>query len=101
MLGSRESSAYPDGGILFGAEPPEFYPILKPEKFVQRGLKGTSRYWKFEHEPNYATWTNTPYITVGLVARGYSDDDIQKIIGGNFVRVAGAILKTTPKDHLG
>jgi membrane dipeptidase len=33
------------------------------------------------------TWTNWPLFTVGLVQRGYSDDDIRKIIGGNTMRV--------------
>ncbi len=33
-------------------------------------------------------WTNWPLFTVGLVQRGYADDDIRKIIGGNVVRVA-------------
>lgn len=33
-------------------------------------------------------WTNWPLFTVGLVQRGHSDDDIQKIIGGNILRVA-------------
>jgi len=33
-------------------------------------------------------WTNWPLFTVGLVQRGYSDDDIQKILGGNVLRVA-------------
>jgi membrane dipeptidase len=37
-------------------------------------------------------WTNWPMFTVGLVARGYSDSDIQKIIGGNVLRVARAVL---------
>jgi len=40
------------------------------------------------------TWTNWPLFTVGLVQRGYSDSDIQKIIGGNVLRVAGAALDT-------
>ena len=38
-------------------------------------------------------WTNWPLFTVGLVQRGYSDADIQKIIGGNVLRVASAVLK--------
>jgi membrane dipeptidase len=38
-------------------------------------------------------WTNWPLFTVGLVQRGYSDDDIRKIIGGNVLRVAGAVLR--------
>ena len=36
-------------------------------------------------------WTNWPLFTVGLVQRGYSDDDIQKILGGNVLRVARAV----------
>lgn len=32
-------------------------------------------------------WTNWPLFTVGLVQRGYKDTDIQKIIGGNMLRV--------------
>lgn len=32
-------------------------------------------------------WTNWPLFTVGLVQRGYKDADIQKIIGGNMLRV--------------
>lgn len=35
-------------------------------------------------------WTNWPLYTVGLVQRGYSDDDIRKILGGNVMRVARA-----------
>jgi membrane dipeptidase len=38
------------------------------------------------------SWTNWPLLTVGLVQRGYSDDDIQRIIGGNFLRVARDVL---------
>jgi membrane dipeptidase len=38
-------------------------------------------------------WTNWPLFTVGLVQRGYSDADIQKIIGGNMLRVTRDVLK--------
>ncbi|MDG1893696.1 MAG: membrane dipeptidase [Fuerstiella sp.] len=34
------------------------------------------------------SWTNWPLFTVGMVQRGYSDDDIRKILGGNVMRVA-------------
>lgn len=37
-------------------------------------------------------WTNWPLFTVGMVQMGYSDDDIQKIVGGNALRVAKASL---------
>jgi membrane dipeptidase len=33
-------------------------------------------------------WTNWPLFTVGMVQRGYSDDDIRKVLGGNVMRVA-------------
>jgi membrane dipeptidase len=39
------------------------------------------------------TWTNWPLFTVGMVQRGYRDDDIQKILGGNVLRVARAALE--------
>ena len=32
-------------------------------------------------------WTNWPLFTVGLVQRGYKDDEIRKIIGGNMMRI--------------
>jgi membrane dipeptidase len=37
-------------------------------------------------------WTNWPLFTVGLVQRGYSDDDVRKIIGGNMLRVGREAL---------
>ena len=38
------------------------------------------------------SWTNWPLFTVGMVQMGYSDDDIQKILGENSLRVAKAAL---------
>ena len=35
-------------------------------------------------------WTNWPIFTIGMVQRGYSDEDIRKILGGNVLRVARA-----------
>lgn len=37
-------------------------------------------------------WTNWPLFTVGLVQKGFSDEDIQKILGGNTLRVAKEVL---------
>jgi len=36
-------------------------------------------------------------FTVGMVQRGYTDEDIQKILSGNVLRVARAVL---PSDSL-
>ena len=35
-------------------------------------------------------WTNWPLFTVGMVQRGHSDETIQKILGGNVLRVTRA-----------
>lgn len=35
-------------------------------------------------------WTNWPLFTLGMVMRGHSDDTIQKVIGGNMLRVLRA-----------
>lgn len=48
--------------------------------------------WQQEHQRQSLAWTNWPLFTVGLVQRGYSDEEIQKIIGGNMMRVARAAL---------
>ncbi len=37
-------------------------------------------------------WTNWPVFTVGMVQCGYSDEEIQKILGGNMLRAARAAL---------
>ncbi len=38
------------------------------------------------------SWTNWPLFTIGLVQRGYRDDEIRNIIGGNVMRVSRAVL---------
>ena len=48
--------------------------------------------WKQEQQIQSLVWTNWPLFTVGLVQRGYVDEDIRKIIGGNFLRVATEVL---------
>ena len=35
-------------------------------------------------------WTNWPLFTVGLVQQGLKDEDIQKMLGGNVLRVLRA-----------
>ncbi|MCM8769501.1 MAG: dipeptidase, partial [Candidatus Omnitrophica bacterium] len=46
--------------------------------------------WEKEEQMGSLDWTCWPYFTVGLVQRGYSDQDIQKIIGLNVLRVLKA-----------
>ena len=42
---------------------------------------------------NSASWLNWPLYTAGLVQRGFTDDEIRKIIGGNVLRVINEILE--------
>jgi membrane dipeptidase len=46
----------------------------------------------FEGQPLSMAWTNWPLFTVGMVQRGFSDDDIRRILGGNVMRVVRAAL---------
>ena len=48
--------------------------------------------WRQEHQRLSMVWTNWPLFTVGLVQRGHSDEAIQKILGGNVLRIARAVL---------
>jgi len=61
---------------------PKDDPILAPE-------------WQHDRQRLSLDWINWPLFTVGLVQRGYADADIQKIIGGNMLRVARAVSKDT------
>jgi membrane dipeptidase len=49
--------------------------------------------WQKPEQRESLAWTNWPLFTVGMVQRGYSDEEIQKIIGGNILRVARAVLE--------
>jgi membrane dipeptidase len=49
--------------------------------------------WCKPHQRDSLAWTNWPLFTVGMAARGYRDEEIQKIIGGNILRVARAALE--------
>src|SRR5690554_4959307 len=56
--------------------------LWPPDEFTERPIMRQSM-----------AWTNWPLFTVGLVQKGYSDEDIRKIIGGNSLRVAKAVLQ--------
>ncbi len=48
------------------------------------------------HKPHAMDWTNWPYFTGGLVCRGFSDDEIRKILGKNFLSFARQVLDPKP-----
>ncbi len=60
-----------------------------PEPFESLWPPGTLNHPDYADPAMWAstTWTNWPLITVGLVQRGYSDDQIAAIIGGNMLRL--------------
>ena len=39
------------------------------------------------------SWTNWPNLTIGLVSRGYSDQEIEKIVGGNWLALYERVLE--------
>jgi len=57
--------------------------------------------WQDPEMQQSLAWTNWPLYTVGLVQRGYSDDEIRKILGGNVLRVAGAVLQAAGHTRRG
>jgi len=48
--------------------------------------------WKEPRMKQSLAWTNWPLFTVGLVQRGYGDDEIRGILGGNILRVTGEVF---------
>ena len=44
--------------------------------------------YREQYLPEFGWLSEFPNITRGLVERGYSDEDIKKVMGGNFLRVA-------------
>ena len=46
--------------------------------------------------PGPLDWTNWPYWTVGLVMKGLTDEEIRKIIGGNYLRYCERVPSKRP-----
>jgi len=79
------------------------YTAPPPEGLELKPFPKTRETWQGNWRPEHRTgiegisdecrpggslaWTNWPCFTIGLVTRGYSDEDIEKIIGGNMLRV--------------
>ncbi len=67
-------------------------PAVRRERVEFRTLWPADDYRTTAVMTDSLAWTNWPLFTVGLVQRGYSDDDIRKIIGGNVLRVSREAL---------
>lgn len=62
-------------------------PRLPPRRPDFRSLWPNDDYVTTPEATSSIAWTNWPLFTVGLVQRGYTDEQIRKIIGGNVMRV--------------
>ncbi|MBW2148983.1 MAG: dipeptidase [Deltaproteobacteria bacterium] len=66
--------------------------VLRPE------MLGTVEDWyKYPYAKGFENMQGWPNLTRGLVARGYSDDEIRRILGGNWVRVLEFLETRTAK----
>jgi membrane dipeptidase len=63
------------------------------EQFWPQGTQDDTPAQGRRREELSLAWTNWPLFTVGLVQRGFSDDEIEKIVGGNVLRVAQSVLQ--------
>lgn len=75
----------PPKGLLVVRNEQEYeerYIYTKPKAYLKRPT-----------ELLMQTNSEFPNMTVGLVARGYSDNEIEKILGGNFLRVFQRVWK--------
>jgi membrane dipeptidase len=82
--------------------PEDYFPLgaSRPlnSKYTQTGAWDTDLHFKYNESlpveyQESLKWVNWPYFTVGLKKRGYSDSDIAKITGENFIRVFSEIQK--------
>jgi len=62
------------------------------ESLWPQGAIGDDPRWNAPRQRQSMAWTNWPLFTVGMVQRGHSDQDIQKILGLNVLRVAQAVF---------
>jgi len=63
---------------------------------IEHVAVGADRTYIPSWRPRPLDWTNWPYWTVGLVCKGHSDDEIRKIIGANYRRLAQRVLDKQP-----
>ena len=87
------TSANYEGEMAKVPERPRGRPMW--EQFWPPGTLDDGRAEGRERQRLSLAWTNWPLFTVGLVQRGFSDEDIRKVIGGNVLRVAEAVLQAS------
>lgn len=76
----------------FASEENKKIPVYRQERTRWEALWPADNFKETPEMIKSMAWTNWPLFTVGMVQMGYSDDDIQKILSGNSMRVANAVL---------
>jgi membrane dipeptidase len=59
---------------------------------VPAGLKGLTD-WPIPYARDIESSDQLPNVTAGLISRGYDDDAVQKVLGGNFLRVLDEVWR--------
>ena len=85
-FGTEHVAIGSDGCFLTQAIPA---PVIKARKRFESYWPTDWGKYRVEVDPDYNSlaWTNWPMFTVGMHMRGYSDEDIRKILGLNVMRV--------------
>jgi membrane dipeptidase len=80
-------------GVGFGSDfiiPATIEQILSAPEWDEEVVAGIGAFEVWPWSDGHVGWENNsayPNMTRGLIKRGYSDEDIAKIMGGNFLRV--------------
>lgn len=84
VMGSDKVGIGTDTGQVF---PPKVADELDKELVEKLGfkIKTAPGYNRYTH--GFEDWTKWPNLTRGLVSRGYTDEEIMGMLGGNFIRI--------------
>ena len=55
---------------------------------------------KFEYPKGMSSVADLPNLTEGLLKLGFANGDVEKILGGNLMRLFEAVWKPTPNRHI-
>jgi membrane dipeptidase len=72
--------------VAVGSDVFESFSKLSWERTTKRWYP-TGFIWETMAAEGFSKVSEWPNLTRGLVARGYADDDIAKVLGGNWLRV--------------
>jgi membrane dipeptidase len=94
LIGIDHVGLSTDLGFGYFSPPYKYYRELG--ELVARAHSAVYRGTKEEEAYILEKITDWPQLTVGLVSGGYSDQEVQKILGGNFMRVFKKVWRPRP-----